>query len=416
MKFLLTLPLLLCLIALRAQNPGCDGSRYKADVFASVKKTTVEYAPTISYSGDPVTLLMDVYEPEGDNLAKRPVIVLAHGGSFMFGDKNDMAPYCTLLAKKGYVAVSIQYRLYPLFTLGFPDSIKIFNTAVKAVGDMKAAVRHFRDDAATLNKFKADTLNIFIGGYSAGAVTALHAAYLDDKDPMPSFLTDLLPPNGGLEGISGTAANKTHSSKAKAVVNLSGGIYRRIWVDSTEIPMTSIHGTADATVPYLKGLAANIAYLEGSGLIHPHAESVGVETYLTSVTGGGHTNIYEPTQAQYAPQVAAFWVQSTTLLEKLTCRASSDTDDPVRLSDEPWQMSPNPLSGDALLRLTLPESVQAADIRLYDLTGRTVMLTTQVPNGGTVSLAGLPAATYLVQIIDPQQPTKVFEVKPVVKQ
>lgn len=412
MKFFLSFFLLLPLTALTAQNPGCDGSRYKADVFTTVKKTTVNYAPTISYLGDAVTLQMDVYEPEGDNLGKRPVIVLAHGGSFMFGDKADMSAYCTLLAKKGYVAASIQYRLFPLFTLGFPDSIQIFNTAVKAVGDMKAAVRHFRDDAATANQFRADPLNIFVGGYSAGAVTALHAAYLDENDPMPAFLAALLPPNGGLEGTSGSAANKTHSSKFKAVVNMSGGLYRRIWIDSTEVPMTSIHGTTDGTVPYLKGLAANIAYLEGTGLLHPHAQSIGLETYLTTVTGGGHTNIYE--QAQYAPQLAAFWVQSTTLLEKLTC-ATVGTDDPVRLSDEPWQVSPNPLTGDAL-RLTLPESVQAADVRVYDLTGRTVLLTTQVLTGGTVSATSLPAGMYMVQIIDPQQPSKIFEVKPLVRQ
>lgn len=63
-----------------------------------------------------------------------------------------------------YVAASIQYRLFPLFTLGFPDSIKIFNTAVKAVGDMKAAVRHFRDDAATVNQFRAGHAQHFYRG------------------------------------------------------------------------------------------------------------------------------------------------------------------------------------------------------------------------------------------------------------
>lgn len=412
MKYiLLSFSLLAHLTSLVAQNPGCDGSRYKADIFTAVKKTTVAYAPTISYSGDAVTLQMDVYEPEGDNLGKRPVVVLAHGGSFMFGDKTDMSAYCTLLAKKGYVAASIQYRLFPLFTLGFPDSIKIFNTAVKAVGDMKAAVRHFRDDAATVNQFRADTLNIFIGGYSAGAVTALHAAYLDNNDPMPAFLSALLPPNGGLEGISGTAANKTHSSQSKAVVNMSGGLYRRNWIDATEVPMTSIHGTADGTVAYLGGLAANIAYLEGTGLLHPYAQSIGLESYLTTVTGGGHTNIYD--QAQYAPQLAAFWVQTTTLLEKLACQTVG-TDDPVHFSDEPWQVLPNPLSGD-VFRLALPESVKAADVRVYDLTGRTVLLADQVPSGGTVPATGLPTGIFVVQIIDPQQPSKVFEVKQLVR-
>ena len=412
MKYFLSFFLLLPFAALVAQNAGCDGSRYKADVFTAVKKTTVPYAPTISYLGDPITLQMDVYEPEGDNLGKRPVVVLAHGGSFMFGNKTDISAYCTLLAKKGYVAASIQYRLFPVLSLGFPDSIQVFNTAVKAIGDMKAAVRHFRDDAATVNKFRADTLNIFIGGYSAGAVTALHAAYLDENDPIPTFLANLLPPNGGLEGISGSAANKTHSSKSKAVVNMSGGLYRRTWIEAGEVPLTSIHGTADGTVPYLKGLAANIAYLEGTGLLHPHAQSVGLETYLTTVTGGGHTDIYD--QAQYAPQLAAFWVQTTTLLERLACQTVG-TDDPVRFSDEPWQVSPNPLVGE-VLRLALPESVQAADVRVYDLMGRTVLLAAQVSSGEVVSTNGLPAGMYLVQIIDPQQPSKVFEVKSLVRQ
>ncbi len=412
MKYILSFFLLAHFTALVAQNPGCDGSRYKADIFTAVKKTTVAYAPTIAYSGEAVTLQMDVYEPVGDNLGKRPVVVLAHGGSFMFGDKTDMAAYCTLLAQKGYVAASIQYRLFPLFTLGFPDSIQIFNTAVKAVGDMKAAVRHFRDDAATVNQFRADTLNIFIGGYSAGAVAALHTAYLDNNDPMPAFLTALLPPNGGLEGISGSAANKTHSSKSKAVVNMSGGLYRRTWIDATEQPMTSIHGTTDGTVFYLKGLAANIAYLEGTGLLHPYATSIGLESYLTTVTGGGHTDIYS--QAQFAPQLAAFWVQTTTLLEKLACQTVG-TSDPVHFSDEPWQVQPNPVTDD-IFRLALPESVQAADVRVYDLTGRMVLFANQIPNGGSVSATGLPAGIFFVQIIDPQQTSKVFEVKQLVRQ
>ena len=176
--------------------------------------------------------------------------------------------------------------------------------------------------------------------------------------------------------------------------------------------MTSIHGTADGTVAYLGGLAAKIAYLEGSGLLHPHAQSVGVETYLTSVTGGDHGDIYS--EAQFAPQLAAFWVQTTTLLEKLACQTVG-TSDPVHFSDEPWQVSPNPVT-DGVFRLTLPESVQAADVRVYDLTGRMVLFANEVPSGGTVSVSGLPTGLFAIQIIDPQQPSKIFEVKQLARQ
>lgn len=395
-----------------AQNPGCDGIRYKNDLFTSVKKTTVPYAPAISYSGDSVMLQMDVYEPVGDNLSKRPVIVLAHGGSFMFGTKSDMAATCTLLAKKGYVVGSIQYRLFPFFLLGFPDSIAIFNTAMKAVGDMKAAVRYFRDASDTTNIFHADTANIFIGGYSAGAVTALHAGYLDINDNMPAFLAALLPPNGGLEGNSGSASNRSQSSKFRAIINLSGGLYRREWIDHGEVPMTSIHGTADATVPYIKGLAANIAYLEGTGLLHPHAQSVGVESLLTTVEGGGHTNIYD--QPQYAAQLAAFWVQTTTLLERLICQTVS-SEQPLNDISQQWGLYPNPVKGDAI-RLELPPGLDYADVRLYSITGQLLMTISRIPSGSDLSLSVLGSGIYAVQILDPLRPEVSFGIHMVVKQ
>ena len=81
---------------LPSQNPGCDGSRYLDNVFPTVKKTTVVYAPTISHLGQNINLSMDVYEPEGDNLSARPVVILAHGGSFMFGDRTMMQQWCEL--------------------------------------------------------------------------------------------------------------------------------------------------------------------------------------------------------------------------------------------------------------------------------------------------------------------------------
>ena len=35
--------------SLLAQNPGCDGARYLNDVFPTVKKTTINYAPTLNH-------------------------------------------------------------------------------------------------------------------------------------------------------------------------------------------------------------------------------------------------------------------------------------------------------------------------------------------------------------------------------
>ncbi|MFN0176448.1 MAG: T9SS type A sorting domain-containing protein [Saprospiraceae bacterium] len=387
---------LFCSALLPAQNPGCDGSRYLDDVFASVKKSTVVYAPTVSHLGQNINLSMDVYEPMGDNLSARPVVILAHGGSFILGDKTMMQRWCELLAKKGYVAVSIQYRLFPFLVLGIPDSTKIFDTAIKATGDMKAAVRYFREDAATANLFRADAANIFIGGYSAGAVTALHAGFLDADDQIPSFLQTLVTANGGLEGISGTVSNKTYPSHSKAIVNMSGGLYRSFWVDSTESPLVSIHGTADATVPYTYGLAANIAFLEGSSLVHAHAETVGLWNNLLTVPGAGHTDLYD--QAQWQPFIDTFWVNATTLLESLACAMVGIDESPAEF--EQWAIYPNPTSGEGF-NIQLPESESSADLQVLDLLGKIVFQQKNVVSQQFVHLNNLPKGIYLVQVLHP---------------
>jgi poly(3-hydroxybutyrate) depolymerase len=391
-----------------AQNPGCDGQRYKQDLFQSVQKTSVPYATAIGHTGQPATLVMDVYEPEGDTTSMRPVVILEHGGSFIFGDKTDMTRWCLLLAKKGYVAVSIQYRLYPVFVLGYPDSTDIMDTAIKAVGDMKAAVRYFREDAETANQFRADPAHIFIGGYSAGAVAALHAAFLDDDDMLPSFIQTLVDANGGLNGNSGSATNQTYSSAISAVVNMSGGLYRREWITNGEVPMSNIHGTADATVPFLSGLAANIAYLEGSGLLHPQALSVDNWSYLEKVIGGGHTNIYDATQ--YADQLDNYWLQTTALLESLTCYSDSlpilVSSPEITSAKKDWFVYPNPAAQGQALAIRLPEAVNAVTAVLYDISGREIQRTENIQNGqAALWTTKLVPGIYFVKIATTQQPS-----------
>jgi acetyl esterase/lipase len=405
------LPILIALFttltALSAQNPGCGGGRYKDDLFTNVKKTTVLYAPAVDHLGTNIQLTMDVYEPEGDNIARRPVVVLAHGGSFYAGDRTMMAQYCQLLAKKGYVAATIQYRLYPLFVLGFPDSTAIFDTAVKAMGDMKAAVRYFREDAAGANKFRGDADHIFVGGYSAGAVTALNVGFLDARDSIPPFVATLVTANGGLEGSSGTTANKAQTSKVGAVLNLSGGMDRRDWVDDYNVPVASIHGTADQTVPYVKGLSAGIAYLEGSSLLHTRADAVGLRNSLRTVQGAGHTDLYSA--PQYAADLAAYWVQATTLLESLTC-AVTPAFEPTSPAIS-WQMTPNPVTND-LITLTLPATVEAVDVQVSDLAGRAIRRVQNVRSGEAIRLEAVMPAVYFVQLTD--RAGHRFEVKRIV--
>ena len=265
------------------------GDRYTEKIFTSVNMTEVTYGSNTTIGGVNKTLVMDVYEPAGDTFAMRPVIVLAHGGSFIGGDRTsgDMVYLCTEFAKRGYVCASIDYRLFDVLAL--PDSAMMFNVVIKAIGDMKSAVRYFRKDYSTTNTFRADTSQIFIGGTSAGAIIAVNMAYLDDPSEAPAYIQTIIANNGGIEGTSGNAG---YSSKAKAVINICGAVGKRSWIDVADEPIVSFHGTNDDIVPFGHGWAMvssfPVAEVDGSSIIHQACDSLGIQNFFRVHLGAGH--------------------------------------------------------------------------------------------------------------------------------
>jgi len=180
-------------------------------------------------------------------------------------------------------------------------------------------------------------------------------------------------------------------------------LYRRGWINDGEPPMAGIHGTADGTVPFLTGVAANIAYLEGTGVLHPHALATGVWTYLKKVPGGGHGNIYD--QPQYAAQLDNYWMRATALLEHLTCFVDTlpqIATPVVEQSAGPgieWAIFPNPVQHDnGTVRLPVFEG--NATLVFHDLNGREVLRVGNIRQGEQeVSLAGLAPGVYSISLV-----------------
>lgn len=275
---------------------GCDGKRYTNEVLEDVKVTTEIYGRNVNVLGDSIDLRMDIYDPQNDDAYGRPVIILAHGGSFIAGTRKDMGELCQRFAVSGYVAATIDYRLLNLLQ-GLPDSTKSMDIAVKASHDMKAAIRYFKHSAIDGgNPYNIDPEMMFIGGYSAGAVTALIAGTVDSVDIAGSFIVDVMDENGGLQGSTGNPAYKEYGEEVKGIVNYSGAIYDTSWIDAEDPFIASFHGTEDATVAYghdyVVVLNQNIVKLHGSGSIHDHLESMGHPNYLYTVESGGHVDIY----------------------------------------------------------------------------------------------------------------------------
>jgi dienelactone hydrolase len=248
----------------------------------------VSYGQATTQGGVVQDLIMDIYTPKGDLNTNRPLIIFAHGGYFIFGDKGSFAEECEFFAKSGYVAVSINYRLIDIEG----DSVMTPKYAViDAVNDMKAAVRYFNQED---NEFKIDSDNIFVGGYSAGAITSLHYAYANTVNDVLEMggpeLVDYVKVNGGLEGDSGNSGN---SSKIKGVVNIAGSLHSAALLNKGEPALYSVHGTADLTVPYNKGFTGEtLVETEGSGLIHKKAQKVGLTNLLHSMPKLDHSAFY----------------------------------------------------------------------------------------------------------------------------
>ena len=270
-----------------AENP----IRFRDLLFEDIKVTEdIHYGTNKSQAGLTEKLLLDIYEPANDTMLKRPLIILAHGGYFLFGSKADMALECENLAQAGYVVVSINYRL-----IDVAESVLSYKRAgIDAISDMKAAVRFFVKDAATTNLYKIDSENIFIGGYSAGAITSLHYAYantLEDGFLMGGEdMLQYISLHGGIEGNSG---NPGYASNVRGVINIAGSLYDADMVDADEPVLFSVHGTADDIVPYEIGKSGNSdVTTEGSGLIHQRAAKVGLINQLVTVEGGDHFTFF----------------------------------------------------------------------------------------------------------------------------
>src|ERR1044072_9179078 len=98
-------------------------------------------------------LLLDMYLPSGpDAPAVRPGVVLVHGGGFIQGDKRspnpNMANLCREMAARGYVCVSINYRLEKDDPPGERGADPNAHIRQAAVDDTEQAVRWMADNAA----------------------------------------------------------------------------------------------------------------------------------------------------------------------------------------------------------------------------------------------------------------------------
>jgi acetyl esterase/lipase len=160
------------------------------DVKNLVIPDTVVWEPGIEYSNpDNQHLQVNLARPKSGE-GPFPAVVCIHGGGFRAGHRDGYNTLCLRLAERGYVAITVSYRLAPKYQ--FPA----------AVHDVKAAVRWLRANAG---KYHVDPQRIGVTGGSAGG-----------------HLAQFLGVTAGVRQFEGEGGHPEQSSAVACVVNVYG--------------------------------------------------------------------------------------------------------------------------------------------------------------------------------------------------
>jgi len=262
--------------------PGPDLERAAEQRRRSVIPENLEYMTDVVYAtvetdqGEPIDLLMDVMYAKDNDDQPMPVVVYMHGGGWQSGSKDDATPLLIPLARGGYLAVAINYRLSDVAP--YPA----------AVHDCKAAIRFLRANTADLG-IDPDRVGVF--GHSAGGQLAAYLAVTGND-------ADLQGDVGTTEGdaavqcavtISGpTDFEKLHSRHPELVGAYLAGpadsLSERMLeastlthVDSEDPPLLIVHGDADKVVP-----------IEHAKWLRDAYEQAGAPVKLVEVQDAGH--------------------------------------------------------------------------------------------------------------------------------
>lgn len=165
----------------------------------------------VKYASNSDSQVLDIHLPEGEG--PFPVIVLVHGGGFLFGDQAMpiIQPVIDAGVAAGWAVVSVDYRKSG--EAAFPA----------ALADVKAAVRFLRANA---EQYGLDTERLAVWGESAGAYLAL--------------MTALTPEVAELNGD--VAENLEYSSAVSALVDFYGPV--EFWTMDAEYAALGKDGTS----------------------------------------------------------------------------------------------------------------------------------------------------------------------------
>lgn len=363
------------------------------------------YGNATRYNGATDSLRLNLYKPVGDGQTERPLVVLIHGGGFYEGHRNDFNALAEGLASYGWAAATISYRLgfYGTWLLGPPyanDPYEIKRATFRAMQDAKGAIRFLK---GRHEQDSTSTSAVFVLGGSAGAITALHVAYLDKPEEKPSVCGAIgdvqhvlnFYPRPDLGDVDGDLNQNGHDASVLGVINLFGALMDTSYVESADDPaLFSYHQSSDPIVgchlqqPYWGidlGIPAGYPWLYGSCAIDPRMQHLGFtpERYQFLLHTGNEHAVHDP---------GAVTAEVVQWMRDLICSLTTGAGQPAapKLS-----IAPNPATEHATISLPSPEEIT---LTLMDMQGSILRAEQRGPGPVELDLRGMQAGIYLIRL------------------
>ena len=207
-----------------------------------------------------------------------PLVVCLHGGAWQIGSRADQHARLRLLARHGYVAASVGYRLAPKHP--YPAQID----------DARAALRFLREHA---REYHIDPNRVAVVGDSAGGHLALLLGLADGAPGKVQAVVNYFGP-ADLRTWSATPQGEAilkavvHGKDSTAILkDLLGTADRKAAVMAQASPITHVDAK-DPPVLTFQGTADPLVQAEQAKALHKALKKAGVVERLVLLEGAGH--------------------------------------------------------------------------------------------------------------------------------
>ncbi|MEP6754979.1 MAG: alpha/beta hydrolase [Chthonomonadales bacterium] len=241
---------------------------------------------------------LDLYLPETESTSPVPAMVFVHGGGWVGGDKREYESKAIDLAGRGYVSVSVNYRMAPKHK--FPA----------AVEDVQRAVRWLRSHAV---EYHVDRRKIASMGGSAGGHLATMLGVTDepgregDGPVVSSRVLCVVDYYGRMDLTIDPTSDKHEDFRERFMGSLPDGnqetlrIYRQAsplyHVDKLSAPMLIVQG----------GVDQQVEPIQSDRMFH-EMQKMGIKCWYLKLSGQGHG---------FSGEAADFaWSSAVTFLRK----------------------------------------------------------------------------------------------------